>query len=154
MTGGFKKLKRYLERIYFDKPISYQSNIFGTILVLIGIVFLYNPTPINIKIGITSILIGTLMIFIITGKITTKGISDVQITLIMTTWVLVMFFITGDARLEMFFILIVLGVLMVKELTDEFTTVHLRNRMSVLIFGFLIIFFTIMIQKIINFLNI
>ena len=153
MTGGFKKLKRHLDRIYFDKPASYQSNILGIILIIIGIIFLYNPTPHHLKIGGASILIGIFMIFIITGKTTAKGITDIQITLIITAWILVMFYITGitgKANLEMFFILIFIGFLIVKELTYEFTAVHVKNRMNVFISMFIIVFIVIITKKIIS----
>jgi len=153
MTGGFKKLKRYLDKIYFEKPISYQSNIFGIILLMIGILFLYNPTPLRIKIGITSILIGFFMIFMITGKSKTKGFGDAQITLIITGWIIVMFFITAtakDAGVDIFLILSFLGALTIVELADEFTSAHLKKRMNVFIFLFLIVFVVLVAKKIIS----
>lgn len=146
-------MKRYLDRIYFDKPISYQSNIFGIILILIGIVFFYNPTPLTIKIGITSILIGFFMIFMITGKSKTKGFGDAQITLIITGWIVIMFFITAtakDAGVDVFLILSFLGALTIVELADEFTSAHLKKRMNVFIFLFLIVFIMIVAKKIIS----
>jgi len=151
--GGFIDLKRYLDKIYFDKPISYQSNIFGIILLVIGIVFFYNPTPLTIKLGVTSILIGFFMIFMITGKKRTKGFGDVQITLAITGWIIVMFLITAVARnasVDIFLILSFLGALTIVELTDEFTSAHLKKRMNVFIFLFLIVFAVIVAKKIIN----
>jgi hypothetical protein len=152
--GESKELKRYLDKIFFDKPIAYRSNILGVILLLIGFLFLYNPTSITLKIGVVFILIGIFMIFIITGKKITKGINESQITSMMIIWVLVIFFITKEARFDIFFVLIILGALMINELTHEFTTIQIKNRLNILIFGFIIIFLTIMVQKIINFLNI
>ena len=146
-------MRRYLDRIYFDKPASYQSRIIGIILLIVGIIFLYNPTLLNIKIGATSILIGLFMIFLMTGETTTKGISDAQITLVISVWMLVMFLITGmsgTANLEIFFILVLIGFLIVKEITYEFTAAHLKNRMNVFIFLFLIAFIVLIAKKIIS----
>jgi len=151
--GGSKELKQYLNQIYFDKSTSYQSKIIGIILISAGIVFLYNPTITNVKIGVTAILIGILMFFLITEKSTPLGI-DVKITTFIILWVLAMFFITGSVNLDTFFILIVLGILITRELTDEFLTVHLKKRMALLISMFLMIYIVFIAEKIISFLNI
>ena len=145
-------MRRYLDRIYFDKPASYQSRIIGIILLIVGIIFLYNPTLLNIKIGATSILIGLFMIFLMTGETTTKGISDAQITLGIAAWILLMFFITGlgEANLQIFFISIFIGLLMIAEISDNFTAIHLKKRLSIFISVFLIAFIVIIITKIIS----
>ena len=151
--GGYKKLRQYLDKIYFNKPISYQSNIFGIILILIGTVCFYNQTPFTTKFGVTSILIGFFMIFMITGKKRTKGFGDVQITLAITGWIIVMFLITAVARnasVDIFLILSFLGALTIVELADEFTSTHLKKRMSIFIFLFLIVFIVIVAKKIIS----
>jgi len=152
--GGIKELKRYLDQIYFDKSTSYQSKIIGIILILTGIVLLYNnPIILNIKIGVTAILIGTVMIFLITEKNTSMSI-DIKITIFITAWILIMFYITGSLNLEIFFIMIFLGVLIIKELTDEFLTIHLKKRLTLLISMFFIIFLIIIGERIISFLGI
>lgn len=51
----------------------------GITLIIIGIGFLLNPTPLNIKIAFASILIGLFMIFMITEKTIPKKISNLQI---------------------------------------------------------------------------
>ncbi len=142
------KLKPYFS-INFN---NIKAKIIGMIFIIIGIIFLYNTASLHLKIGITSIIIGIFMILMMTEKNTPKRISDVQITLIMITLIIIMFFATGTSNIETFFVLIVLGILIVKEITDEFTTAHLKKRMSVLIFVFILVFVTISVQKIINFL--
>jgi len=73
-----------------------------------------------------------------------------KITLFIAVWIIVALFITGDADLEMFFVLIFVGMLIVKEFTDRFTTVHIRHRMNVFICVFAIIFIVIVGKKIIS----
>ena len=92
------------------------------------------------------------MIFLMTGETTTKGISDAQITLGIVAWILLMFFITGlgEANLQIFFISIFIGLLMIAEISDNFTAIHLKNRLSIFISVFLIAFIVIIITKIIS----
>ena len=50
-----------------------------------------------------------------------------KITIVLSIWILFIFIITGDANLEIFFILIFIGILIVRELTDIFTTSDLKD---------------------------
>ena len=73
-----------------------------------------------------------------------------KITLFVAVWILVALFITGNADLEIFFVLIFVGMLIVKEFTDRFTTVHIKHRMNVFICVFAIVFIVIVGKKIIS----
>ncbi len=70
--GGNNKLKINLK--------IKQSNIgiktIGTILIIIGLVFLSDPTPLNLKIAFASILMGFLIVFVISIKSTPEKICD------------------------------------------------------------------------------
>lgn len=77
-----------------------------------------------------------------------------KILLAITIWILFLFLVTGNIDLEMYFILIFTGVLVVKELTDIYVTKKFRLRMNFFIFGFLLIYVLIISQKIINILDI
>ena len=77
-----------------------------------------------------------------------------KITLIIMAWILVVLCITGDANLEIFFILIFIGVLIVRLLTDMFTTSNIKERMDMFIYIFIIIFIVIVGKNIINILGI
>jgi len=77
-----------------------------------------------------------------------------KITLILSIWILLIFVITGDANLEIFFILVFIGVLIVRELTDIYTTSNLKDKMNLFIYIFLIIFIIIVGRKIIDILNV
>ena len=133
-----------------------RSIITGLTLITIGVIFLSNPTIPNIKISFTLILIGFILIFILPEKSSFKKIrlsmSD-TITLTLVIWIIFLFFITGDTDLEVFFVLIFIGMLVVKELTDELITIRLKHRMDGFIYVFLITFIWIIGEKIINILN-
>ena len=56
-----------------------RARLIGIILVIFGVVILFIPNDLNIKISFTLILIGIFMIFIITEKSISKKISDAQV---------------------------------------------------------------------------
>lgn len=77
-----------------------------------------------------------------------------KITLFVAVWVVVMLFVTGDADIEIFIILIFIGLLIAKELTDRFTDVQLKHRMNIFICVFLMIFIAAVGKRIIGFLGV
>jgi hypothetical protein len=77
-----------------------------------------------------------------------------KITLFIAAWMVVVFFVTIDAILEVFFVLIFIGFLIVKVFTDRFTLTNLRFRMNILIFVFFVVFIFLIGKKIISFLSI
>ena len=81
-------------------------------------------------------------------------LTSEKITLIITAWIILMFNITGDADLEIFFTLIFIGILIIKILSDLYTTKNFKLRMNAIISVFLIIYIVIITQKIMNILNI
>jgi len=76
-----------------------------------------------------------------------------KITLVIALWILVALFITGNANLEIFFILIFIGVLIARELVDVFATINLKDRMNMFIYIFIIVFIVIVGKKIISILG-
>ena len=77
-----------------------------------------------------------------------------KIALILSIWVVFLFFITSETQIEILFVLTFIGMLIVKELSDEYTTRNLKMRMNVFISIFLIAYIAIIAQKIINILDI
>ena len=56
-----------------------RAKIIGSLLIIIGIVFLLNLNPLALKLGFASILIGVFMILMITDRTIPEHISDAQI---------------------------------------------------------------------------
>ena len=77
-----------------------------------------------------------------------------KISLVFIAWVLVVLFLTGDADLEIFFILLFIGILIIRELTDVFIPGDLKDRMNTFIYIFIIIFIVIVGKKVITILGI
>lgn len=77
-----------------------------------------------------------------------------KITIFIVVWIMVVLFITGDAGLEVFLILILVGMLIAREFTDRFTTVHLKNRMNIFIYVLIIVFIVLVGSRIINYISV
>jgi len=77
-----------------------------------------------------------------------------KITVFIGLWILFVMIITGEGNLEIFFILIFIGVLIIRELSDIFTTTDLKQRMNLFIYLFLMVFILIVAKKIISILSI
>jgi len=77
-----------------------------------------------------------------------------KITLFIATWTIIMLFAIGNAAIEIFFVLILIGLLIAKELTNRFTVSQLKNRINIFILVFLIAFIAFVGKKIISVLDI
>jgi hypothetical protein len=154
---------------FFIKSPHVRINIFGILIIIMGIVFYYNPTPLYLKISLTMIFIGYCLLFMHSKTPIPKRIGDSQttrnmdaikktkvltsekITLIVIVWTLFSFFITNEADIQIFFGLIIIGLLVIKQITDEFTTLHLKKIMIIFIIVLLIAYIIIIAQKILTF---
>jgi len=76
-----------------------------------------------------------------------------KITIFVAVWTIIMLFVSGDYGLEIFIILIFIGLLIAKELTDRFTTLQIKRRMNIFILIFLLFFITAVGRKIIDFVS-
>jgi hypothetical protein len=77
-----------------------------------------------------------------------------KITLAISVWMIFILFITGNASLEIFFILIIIGFIIIKELTDHLTTNIFKKKMNAFIFVFMIAFLFLVGKRLIEFLEI
>jgi hypothetical protein len=75
-----------------------------------------------------------------------------KITLVIALWILLVMLITNDTDLELFFVLIFIGVLIIRALTDVFITTTLKHRMNLFIYLFIVVFVVIVGNKIITIL--
>ena len=147
-------MKRYLDKIFFEKPILYQSKILGILLVTTGIAFLCNPTRLFMKIGIALIIIGGFFLILLTDTKKHSRLSSTQVILIIISWIVLLFFVTENVSLETFFLMIVIGMTAIKELTNELITYELKKKLNFFVFLFFLIFIAIVAQKIISVFNI
>ena len=80
-------------------------------------------------------------------------ITSEKIALVIAIWILIALIITRDIDYELFFVLVFIGVLIIRALTDIFITTTLKHRMNLLIYIFIIVFSVIVGNKIITIVN-
>ena len=80
-------------------------------------------------------------------------LTSEKITLIIALWILVALIVTGDMDFELFFVLIFIGILIIRALTDVFITTTLKFRMNLIIYLCIIVFIGIIGNKIITIVN-
>jgi hypothetical protein len=77
---------------------------------------------------------------------------SIKIALVLIVWTLLLYNITGENQVEIFFILVFIGFIIVRELTENHSTISIKHRLD----GFIIIFFLayaiLVSEKIINIL--
>lgn len=162
-----------------------NDNIIELVLIVIGILFLLQPTMDNIKISFTLILIASFLLLLITGeekpeKLNTKSndipphkrqlhtskhlkkLHDVKerlhdipfsnrIGIVLILWTLLLYVITAD--IEIYFILIFIGILITRELTNLYTSDLYKKRLNGYIVLFLFTYIVLISQKIIEILS-
>ena len=99
----------------------------GLSLIIIGAMFLLYPTNLNLKISATIIVIGIFFIFELKEKQELKKITGRYLTIILIIWILIIFFVTFNIEYHAFFILGILGILIIKELLDAFMSSKLKK---------------------------
>ena len=178
-------LKEKIQPTQIKQYIS--QNIIELILIMIGIIYLTQPTINNIKIGFTLILIATFILFLMTGETQptnkpfktptttqpyhkqrihtskflksltsqTRKIGNIplsnKISIILIIWTLILYVITAD--LEIYFILLFIGTIITRELTDIYTSNMYKKRLDTYIIIFLFTYTILISQKIIEILS-
>jgi len=77
-----------------------------------------------------------------------------KLTFLIAAWVFIALLITGAGNLEIFFILVFIGVLIIRELSDVFSPISIKDRMNLFIYVFLFVFVFIVGKKIITIIGI
>ena len=135
-----------------------RTQIFGVLFIVIAIVLLIDPNPLNIKISFATTVLGLFSIVLVTknkknpntdSEKNNNKLSE-KIILILGIWIILLLFLTQNLGIDVLFISIFIGVLVLKELTDEFTTKYQKNHLNIFIFAFLLIFIATIGQKIIS----
>ena len=80
-------------------------------------------------------------------------IASEKLTLVIAGWILLVLLLTKDTDLELFFVLVFIGVLIVRALAEVFIGTGLKFRMNLMIYVFIIVFTVIVGNKIIMILQ-
>ena len=73
-----------------------------------------------------------------------------KIVIILAIWILISLFATPNDELDIFFVLITIGFIAIKEFTSPFTTIQIRHKLNILLYPFIIISILLIGAKIIS----
>jgi predicted RNA-binding Zn-ribbon protein involved in translation (DUF1610 family) len=137
-----------------ENRLVFKSKIIGVILIIISIFLLLIPIPELEKIGLTLIIIGIIIIFLLSEKTLSEDIQDYYVTLgiIMLIWILVL--ITGKSNLELYLVMIFIGFLVIKEITVDYTSIQFQQRIGILFLWSFLIFLLIVAKRILSIVHI
>lgn len=149
MKGSFNKT-------IFDISFLYHNNFIGLLLIIVGIIFLFNPTNLHFKVSAALILIGILIIifFDLNDKSIPKSIDGKQLTVVITLWIIFSFIITTNIDADFSLTIVILGILTLKEFLSDFISFPLKKRINFLYYSLIIVFIIIIGQKVINIIGI
>ena len=152
VIGAIAPMKNYFDQASFD----IQNSLIGLILIITGIIFLFTPTNINLKIGICMIILGFLiiMIFNVNEKELQNTITGKKLIVILILWIFLIFIISYNLDAEIFLINVILGILILKEFLTDYMSVPLKKRTTLLFYLLIIVFITVIGQKVINIITI
>ncbi len=184
-----KRIKHLLRSYYitFPDPKTLPNTIKKTIInnpiesliIIIGLLFFIVPTLESIKIAITLVLIGSILLLfpttttktltkktpppphqtrinaIKTQLIDIKNRLSIQetISILLIIWILFLFMITTTQQLDIYFILIFIGFLLTKELASNILPQKTQSHLTIYILIFLIAYIYLIIQKVLETMN-
>lgn len=152
--GGQNPLKKYVGTSALDFNF-YRNLIIGILLIIVGIIFILNFSNLNIKIGISLMLIGCflIMFFNLTKKDNKKIFSGREIFLFLTFWLFINLLIFYNINADIFFIIVILGIIIIGEFLSGYISIHSQLRYNILFYILCVIFLIIIGQRILNILN-
>ena len=143
-------VRSYLNRSFFS-----PSKIVGLLLVITGIIFLYNPNDLRLKVGASMILLGLFfLLFLNVREINIqKTISNQKFTFILVIWIFLVFIITYNFEADFFFIIVIIGIFIIKNLFHEYIGKIIQKRLNFMLIFFFIVFLVIVADKILIIIN-
>ena len=94
------------------------------------------------------------MFFNINEKTDKKSFTGQGIFLIFAIWLFIALFITSNIDADIFLIVVILGIITIREFLFGSIPVRLEKRMNIIFYSLLIFFILIIAQRIINILDI
>lgn len=148
-------MRTHLNNFSFD-TLYYRNTLIGVLLIFVGVIFLLNFTNLNIKIGASLIFIGFLLIMFlnINEKTMIKSLTGQEVFIIFTIWLFICLMITYNIDADIFLIVVILGILTLREFLFGSVSPRLEKRLHLLFYSLLIIFIIFIAQRIITILDI
>lgn len=110
----------------------------------------YIPTGFAIKLSTSILMVGLYTVALLLERTPLKKSMELQTTVYACSWVFIVFLLTQTLPLILFFIFVILGFFVLKELVDPYITKTFRRRLTVLELIFIFIFAFIITTTIIK----
>lgn len=149
---GFRELKQYIYQVYNGKSEAFKAKILAIILFTLGIFLLWSPLGLNNKIGITLVFIAIFLSFFYPEERSHNNI-EAYIFLFLIGWLIIMSLITINGNLDVFFISVVFGMLIVKEFANGYLTSPWKKKLSILTLVFFSLSMVLIAERIISFFS-
>jgi hypothetical protein len=128
------------------------STMIGVVLIIVGMVFLVNPDNLRLKVGAGLLLLGVFCIFLL--NIDDRGFSQFitgrRLAFFLIVWVFIMLLITYNIDADVFFMIVILGALILMELLSFFMTPPLRKRNTILFYLLIAAFLVVVEQNVVH----
>lgn len=142
------------KNFFFNNTGLLYYRINGILLIVITIIFFYNPTLLNIKLGMICFIIGGFLLLLVIDYEKQCRLNSKKMVFIMSFWMILLFIISEifleNITPDIFFLAFCLGITAIRELTNELISTDFKKRLDIFIF----FFFLMVIVIIINFFNI
>lgn len=129
----------------------FKIRIIGILIFSIGFILFLNSNILGINITVTFLLIGIFIVLLPSKISTNDNRKDIYIIGYIIIWIILIFLVTNHLNLEILFILNFLGILVIKEITNNISSEALKLRLNIFVFLFFLLFIFIVITKIINY---
>ena len=136
------------------------SKLIGIIIIALGLYLLIALFYQNPKIGMALILIGISFFFLISEtkknhekSIIYKLIKSERITIMFSIWIFISLLISNNLDFRLFLIIVIIGFLVLKEISTSIITQELNKRMKIFVISFLVVYFMLVIEKVASFLS-
>ena len=146
----YQTIKNTLERTPYQ--ILYVK-IIGILFITLGLFIIFGVIQGTQKLGIILALLGVIFTFFICIKHPLTHDNDLFIALALCIWIIASYFITFQAESEIFFILIIVGFLIITELSQAYISKSFQKRLNILLFFLLMVFLLIIAEKIVTILR-
>jgi hypothetical protein len=135
------------------------TKIIALLIILSGAYYLLNFLNEYIKFGITFIMIG-LSLFLFSEELKNQQknliiriINSEKITLMFSLWIIISLIVTFQSDLRLFLVAIIIGFLVIKEITSSNVTDKINTRMKFFVIAFFLIYLLIIAEEIAVFLG-
>ncbi len=140
----------FSKNLIFHNSYVLERIVLGVLFITLGIFLFIDSSPLIQMMAVASVLVGIFIVITAVGKNFFKNEIEFLIVFGMISWTIVTLFITflQELNIEIFIILLFIGLLVIKEVFSEAMPSKLKNKLKMFILFFLVVFVLIILKKV------